>query len=60
VSPTNLIVPTPPLPVEGTVDLDVAAAAFWETFADVRRWHEWNAAIWRSWVDGDRSARVSG
>jgi hypothetical protein len=53
-SPTNLIVPTPPLPVEGTVDLDVSADDAWRRFADVRRWHEWNASIWRSWVVGGR------
>jgi hypothetical protein len=54
VSPTNLIVPTPPLPVEGTVELGLSAQAFWQQFEDVRRWHQWNPSIWRSWVAGER------
>jgi hypothetical protein len=56
VSPTNLIVPTPPLPVEGTVDVDVGADRLWAAFLNVRRWSRWNRSIWRSWVVGGELA----
>jgi hypothetical protein len=49
----SLIVPTPPLPIEGSIELDLPVERLWETFTDVRGWSRWNPCIWRSWlVDG--------
>lgn len=42
------IVPTPPLPIQGSVDVDMAVERLWELFVDVRRWPEWNRCVWRS------------
>lgn len=46
------IAPTAPLPIEGSVDLDMAVERLWELFLDVRRWPEWNRCFWRSRVRG--------
>jgi hypothetical protein len=56
VSQTHLIVPTPPLPIEGTVELDADADRVWNAFVNVRRWSHWNASIWRSWMVGGELA----
>lgn len=47
------IVPTPPLPIEGAVELDMPVADLWQAFLDVQRWSAWNQSIWRSTVRGD-------
>jgi hypothetical protein len=44
------IVPTPPLPVEGSTEVTIPVARLWETFTDVPRWPEWNRCIWRARV----------
>ncbi len=46
------IVPTAPLPIAGSVDLDMAVERLWELFLDVPRWPEWNPCFWRSRVRG--------
>ena len=46
------ITPTPPLPIEGSVDLEMPVERLWETFADVEEWSRWNPCIWRSRVLG--------
>ena len=46
------ITPTAPLPIEGSVELEMPVERLWSTFADVRRWPEWNPCFWRSRVQG--------
>jgi hypothetical protein len=46
------IVPEAPLPVEGSVDLEMPVERLWQTFVDVERWREWNPCIWRARVRG--------
>jgi hypothetical protein len=46
------IEPRAPLPVEGSVDLDMPVEQLWDTFADVEGWRRWNPCIWRSRVRG--------
>jgi hypothetical protein len=48
----SAIVATAPLPVEGSVDLDMPVERLWGLFLDVRRWPEWNRCFWRSHVRG--------
>ena len=36
------IEPVSPLPIEGSVELDMPVAQLWELFADVRGWPRWN------------------
>ena len=46
--------PTPPLPIEGSVELDMPVERLWQAFLDVERWPRWNPCIWRSRVrDGE-------
>jgi uncharacterized membrane protein len=48
------IVPEPPLPIEGSVDLALPVERLWQAFLDVERWPEWNPCIWRARVgDGE-------
>jgi hypothetical protein len=48
------IVAAPPLPIEGSVELDMPVETLWQAFLDVPRWREWNPCIWRSRVrDGE-------
>ena len=44
--------PTPPLPVEGAVEVPVPIDRLWEIFMDVPSWPDWNRCIWRSRVRG--------
>jgi hypothetical protein len=46
------ISPTPPLPIEGDVDVDMSVERLWEVFVDVPRWRRWNPCIWRAGVRG--------
>ena len=46
------IAPAAPLPIEGSVDLDMGVERLWDLFLDVRRWPEWNRCFWRSRVRG--------
>jgi uncharacterized membrane protein len=46
------IVAVAPLPIEGSVELDMPAEELWETFLDVPHWPRWNPCIWRSRVRG--------
>ena len=41
-----------PLPIAGSVELDLPVGRVWETFLDVPRWPSWNPCIWRSRVRG--------
>jgi hypothetical protein len=48
------IVPAPPLPIEGSVDLAMPVERLWDAFMDVERWPSWNSCIWRARVkDGE-------
>jgi hypothetical protein len=44
------ITPVSPLPIEGSVELDIPVEELWQTFLDVEHWPEWNPCIWRSRV----------
>jgi hypothetical protein len=47
------IVAAPPLPVQGSVDLEISVDRLWNAFADVRRWREWNTCMaWSAMVGG--------
>jgi len=46
------IVAGAPLPIEGSVELEMPVEELWETFLDVERWPRWNPCIWRSRVRG--------
>jgi polyketide cyclase/dehydrase/lipid transport protein len=46
------IVASAPLPIEGSVELDVPIEVLWEAFLDVQRWPQWNPCIWRARVRG--------
>jgi hypothetical protein len=41
-----------PLPITGSVELDLPVGQLWETFLDVPGWASWNPCIWRSRVRG--------
>jgi hypothetical protein len=41
-----------PLPIAGSVELDLPVGRLWETFLDVPGWPSWNPCIWRSRVRG--------
>jgi hypothetical protein len=42
----------PPLPIEGSVELEMPVGRLWQEFMDVRGWPAWNRCIWRSAVRG--------
>jgi len=42
----------PPLPVAGSVDLDLSVERLWDVFMDVPRWPDWNPCFRRTSVDG--------
>jgi hypothetical protein len=46
------IVPAPPLPIEGSVELAIPVERLWQAFLDVRSWSEWNPCFWRARVLG--------
>lgn len=46
------ITPTPPLPIEGSIELGVPVNLLWEVFLDVEGWPRWNESFWRSRVRG--------
>ena len=50
--PGGEIAPTPPLPIEGDVELPMPVDRLWEIFMDVPSWPDWNPCIWRSGVRG--------
>jgi len=54
----SLIVPTPPLPVEGSVEVDLPVDCLWKRFEDVAAWREWNPCFWRSWIVGGGRLRL--
>ena len=41
-----------PLPIEGSVELELPVGRLWEIFLDVPGWPAWNPCIWRSRVRG--------
>jgi polyketide cyclase/dehydrase/lipid transport protein len=43
---------SPPLPVEGSVEVDLPVEIVWRRFADVERWREWNGCFARAWIRG--------
>jgi hypothetical protein len=43
---------SPPLPIEGSVEVEMPVDRLWQIFQDVRRWPEWNPCFWRSRVRG--------
>lgn len=45
-----MIEPTRPLPITGTVELDLPIAELWASFVDVPRWPEWNRCMHRAKV----------
>jgi hypothetical protein len=48
------IAPSAPLPIEGSVELEMPVERLWEAFLDVERWPEWNPCIRRARVrDGE-------
>ena len=48
------ITPRSPLPIAGSVELDMPVQELWDTFADVEAWRHWNPCIWRSRVRGGK------
>jgi hypothetical protein len=46
------IVAAAPLPIAGSVELEMPVERLWEIFLDVQRWPRWNSCIWRSRVRG--------
>jgi uncharacterized membrane protein len=46
------IVASAPLPIEGSVELEMPVEELWESFLDVERWPRWNPCIWRARVRG--------
>jgi Polyketide cyclase / dehydrase and lipid transport len=46
------IAPAGPLPIEGSVELDMPIDQLWQTFMDVERWPDWNPCIWSARVKG--------
>lgn len=44
------IVAAPPLPIEGSVDLELPIEDLWKAFLDVAGWPRWNPCIWRARV----------
>ena len=42
----------PPLPVAGSVELELPVERLWDVFMDVPRWPEWNPCFRRASVDG--------
>jgi hypothetical protein len=51
------IVPAGPLPIEGSVELDMPVGKLWDSFLDVERWPSWNPCIWRARVKGGGELR---
>jgi uncharacterized membrane protein len=48
------IEPAAPLPIEGSVELQMPVERLWQVFLDVERWADWNPCISRARVkDGD-------
>jgi hypothetical protein len=41
-----------PLPVTGSVELELPVGRLWEVFLDVPGWPRWNPCVWRSRVRG--------
>jgi uncharacterized membrane protein len=41
-----------PLPISGSVELDLPVDRLWATFLDVPGWAEWNPCIWKADVRG--------
>jgi hypothetical protein len=41
-----------PLPIAGSVELELPVEHLWEIFVDVARWPEWNPCFWRAGVRG--------
>lgn len=48
------VIPTPPLPVEGSVELGMSVDHLWEAFLDVEGWPRRNQCFWRSGVRGGK------
>jgi hypothetical protein len=42
----------PPLPIAGSVELELPVERLWEIFLDVPGWARWNPCIWRARVRG--------
>jgi hypothetical protein len=49
--------PKAPLPIEGSVELDMPVEKLWAAFLDVERWPGWNRCIWRARVKGGGELR---
>src|SRR5687767_13040275 len=48
----------PPLPVQGSVDVDLPVEILWQRFCEVERWGEWNRCFQRAWVRGEGPLRA--
>jgi len=46
------VVASPPLPIQGAVDVDMPLSKLWQAFVDVPGWPSWNRCVWRSRVSG--------
>ena len=44
--------PRDPLPIQGSVELDMHVEDLWGAFLDVESWPSWNPCIWRARVRG--------
>src|ERR671931_328241 len=51
------IAAVPPLPIEGSVDLELPIDDLWNMFLDVESWPVWNPCIWRARVRGGEGLR---
>jgi Polyketide cyclase / dehydrase and lipid transport len=52
------IAPSTPLPIEGSVELEIPVERMWQVFLDVPGWPRWNPCIWRARVRGDGELRL--
>lgn len=41
-----------PLPIEGTIDVELPVEILWRHFCDVDSWGEWNGCFARAWIRG--------
>ncbi len=46
------IPPFQPLPIAGSVELEMPVDRMWQSFLDVSSWPRWNRSVWRSAVRG--------
>lgn len=51
------ILPVAPLPIQGSIELDLPVERLWDVFSDVRGWPRWNPCFWRARVLGGELRR---